>query len=341
MPHLLIAGTTNSGKSVLVNAILTSLLLNNTPLDMRLVLVDPKRVELTGYNGIPHLLAPVVVDAERVAGALQWLLREMDMRYKRFSKEGVRNIMDFNRKGEEHLPYIVVVIDELADLMLAAKDEAEKSITRLAQLARATGIHLIISTQRPSVDVITGVIKANFPARVAFMVASSMDSRVIIDKPGAETLLGRGDMLYQAPDAPAPVRLQGVFVSDREILRLVDAWRLIAANRRAEGGDDLIKATFEYQPLSVPLKQQSLFGDSSQDGDPVLNEAIEIVRKEGKASISLMQRRLRIGYNRAARLIDTLEDQKIIGPQQLGSQYREVLNYGDTEDEPVLEEEES
>ncbi len=332
MPHLLIAGTTNSGKSVLVNAILTSLLLNNTPLDLRLVLVDPKRVELTGYNGIPHLLAPVVVDAERVSGALQWVLREMDSRYKRFSKEGVRNILDFNRKGEDHLPYIVVVIDELADLMMLAKEDTERSITRLAQLARATGIHLIISTQRPSVDVITGVIKANFPARVAFMVASSMDSRVIIDKPGAETLLGRGDMLYQAPDAPGPVRLQGVYVSDREILRLVDAWRLISANRRAEGGNDLINATFEYQPLSVPLKQQSFFGESYQDGDPVLNEAIEIVRKEGKASISFLQRRLRIGYNRAARLVDTLEEQKIIGPQQMGSQVREVLDYGDVND---------
>ena len=337
MPHLLIAGTTNSGKSVLVNAILTSLLLNNTPLDLRLVLVDPKRVELTGYNGIPHLLAPVVVDAERVAGALQWVLREMDSRYKRFSKEGVRNILDFNRKGVDHLPYIVVVIDELADLMLLAKDETERSITRLAQLARATGIHLIISTQRPSVDVITGVIKANFPARVAFMVASSMDSRVIIDKPGAETLLGRGDMLYQAPDAPAPVRLQGVYVSDREIQRLVDAWRLIMANRRAEGGEDLINATFDFQPLNVPLKQQSFFGDGYQDGDPVLNEAIEIVRKEGKASISFLQRRLRIGYNRAARLIDTLEAQKIIGPQQMGSQVREVLDFGDNVNDPVPE----
>lgn len=337
MPHLLIAGTTNSGKSVLVNAILTSLLLNNTPLDLRLVLVDPKRVELTGYNGIPHLLAPVVVDAERVAGALQWVLREMDSRYKRFSKAGVRNILDYNRKGEEHLPYIVVVIDELADLMLLARDETERSITRLAQLARATGIHLIISTQRPSVDVITGVIKANFPARVAFMVASSMDSRVIIDKPGAETLLGRGDMLYQAPDAPAPVRLQGVYVSDREIQRLVDAWRLITANRQAEGGDDLLKATFEFQPLSVPLKQQSFFGESLQADDPVLKEAIELVRKEGKASISFLQRRLRIGYNRAARLIDTMEEQKIIGPQQMGSQVREVLDYGEAAGEPVLE----
>lgn len=340
MPHLLIAGTTNSGKSVLVNAILTSLLLNNTPQDLRLVLVDPKRVELTGYNGIPHLLAPVVVDWERVAGALKWLLAEMDIRYKRFAAAGVRNIMDFNRKGEEHLPYIVVVIDELADLMMHAKEEAEKSITRLAQLARATGIHLIISTQRPSVDVITGVIKANFPARVGFMVASGMDSRVILDKPGAETLLGRGDMLYQAPDAPAPVRLQGVYVSDREITRLVDSWRLIAANRRAESGDDLLHATFEFQPSSIPYKQQTLLGDSFQEGDPIQEKVIEIIRKEGKASISMLQRKLGIGYNRAARLIDALEELKIVGPQQTGSQVREVLDYGDdvAEPEPEFEE---
>jgi len=301
------------------------------------VLVDPKRVELTGYNGIPHLLAPVVVDAERVAGALQWVLGEMDSRYRRFAEEGVRNIMDHNRKEAERLPYIVVVIDELADLMLLAKDETERSITRLAQLARATGIHLIISTQRPSVDVITGVIKANLPARVAFMVASNLDSRVIIDKPGAETLLGRGDMLYQAPDAPAPVRLQGVYVSDQEIQRLVNAWRLIVANRRAEGGKELFTATFEYQPQHVPFKQPSFFGDGAQEDDPVLKNAIEIVRKEGKASTSFLQRRLGIGYTRAARLIDTLEEQKIIGPRQMGSQVREVLDFGADNEEPPAE----
>lgn len=339
MPHLLIAGTTNSGKSVLVNAILTSLLLNNTPLDMRLILVDPKRVELTGYNGIPHLLAPVVVDADRVGAALQWVLREMDSRYKRFSSVGARNILDYNLKGNEYLPYIVVVIDELADLMMLAPEETERSITRLAQLARATGIHLIISTQRPSVDVVTGIIKANFPARVAFMVASGTDSRVILDKPGAEALLGRGDMLYQAPDAPAPVRLQGVYVSDSEIQRLVDAWRLIAANRRAEGAPDLLNATFDVIPSGTPLKQGSFFGDDPQAGDPMLKEAIEVVRREGKASISMLQRRLRVGYNRAARLVDALEEQKIIGPQEPGSQVREVLDYGDApvEETPVEE----
>jgi S-DNA-T family DNA segregation ATPase FtsK/SpoIIIE len=204
----------------------------------------------------------------------------------------------------------------------------------LAQLARATGIHLIISTQRPSVDIVTGVIKANFPARVAFMVASGMDSRVILDRPGAETLLGRGDMLYQAPDAPAPVRLQGVYVSDPEIQRLVDAWRLIAANRRAEGAPELINATFDVIPSGTSFKQGTFFGDDSDRGDPILSQAIDVVRKEGKASISLLQRRLRIGYNRAARLIDTLEEQKIIGPQEPGLQVREVLDYGEEAAEP-------
>ncbi|NTU75809.1 MAG: DNA translocase FtsK, partial [Anaerolineaceae bacterium] len=194
MPHLLIAGTTGSGKSVCVNSVLSCLLLDNSPADLRLVLVDPKRVELTGYNGIPHLLAPVVVDAERVIGALQWMLREMDNRYKKFAKVGARNIKDYNGRNEEHLPYLVVVIDELADLMMLAPDETERSITRLAQLSRATGIHLILATQRPSVDVVTGLIKANFPARIAFAVASGVDSRVILDQPGAERLLGRGDM---------------------------------------------------------------------------------------------------------------------------------------------------
>lgn len=341
MPHLLIAGTTNSGKSVLVNAILTSLLLNNSPLDLRLVLVDPKRVELTGYNGIPHLLAPVVVDADRVGAALQWVLREMDSRYKRFSKVGARNIADFNLKGDEYLPYIVVVIDELADLMMLAPEETERSITRLAQLARATGIHLIISTQRPSVDVVTGIIKANFPARVAFMVASGTDSRVILDKPGAEALLGRGDMLYQAPDAPAPVRLQGVYVSDPEIQRLVDAWRLISANRRVEGAPELLNATFDVIPSGTPLKQGSFFGEDLPSGDPMLKEATEVVRREGKASISMLQRRLRIGYNRAARLIDSLEEQKIIGPQQTGSQVRDVLDFGEETVEEALPEQSS
>ncbi len=213
MPHLLIAGTTGSGKSVCVNAILTCLLLNNTPDDLRLILVDPKRVELTGYNGVPHLLAPVVVEIERVVGALQWMTREMDNRYHKFAEIGARNIADYNQRvtaqGGKRLPYLLVVIDELADLMMIAPDETERTITRLAQLARATGIHMIIATQRPSVDVVTGLIKANFPARIAFAVASNTDSRVILDQPGAERLLGRGDMLFQAPDCPRAGALAG------------------------------------------------------------------------------------------------------------------------------------
>jgi S-DNA-T family DNA segregation ATPase FtsK/SpoIIIE len=331
MPHLLIAGTTGSGKSVCVNSILSCLLLNNTPVDLRLVLVDPKRVELTGYNGIPHLLAPVVVEAERVIGALQWILREMDSRYHRFSQEKVRNIQEYNKSHEDRLPYLVVVIDELADLMMLAPDETERSITRLAQLARATGIHLIIATQRPSVDVVTGLIKANFPARIAFAVASNTDSRVILDQPGAERLLGRGDMLFQAPDAPAPVRLQGVYVSDGEIQRLTETWRLNTMQNRAAGGEGS-PDQIDTLPRGVPLIQAPLFDSESVSGeDPLLQEAIAIVRREKKASISMLQRRMRIGYTRSARLIDTMESKGIISPSSVNSQVREVLDFGDEE----------
>ena len=333
MPHLLIAGTTGSGKSVCINSILCSFLMNNSPADLRLVLVDPKRVELTGYNGIPHLLSPVIVETDRVIGALQWMLREMDSRYHKFAKLGVRNINEYNRRqSQEHLPYIVVVIDELADLMMLAPDETERSITRLAQLARATGIHLILATQRPSVNVVTGLIKANFPARVAFAVASGIDSRVILDQPGAERLLGRGDMLFQAPDAAAPVRLQGVFVSEGEIQRLVDYWKIISAeafqsamSSGAEGPIDL------PLPPGVPLTQAPLFADMEPEEkeDPLINEAIELVRREGRASITMLQRRMRIGYTRAARIIDNLEEKGIISPTLPHTQVREILDYGD------------
>lgn len=329
MPHLLIAGTTGSGKSVCVNSILCGLLLNNTPADLRLVLVDPKRVELTGYNGIPHLLAPVVTDAEKVGNALQWIQREMDARYHRFSQTGARNIVDYNGKHADKLPYLVVVIDELADLMMLAPDETERAITRLAQLARATGIHLIIATQRPSVDVVTGLIKANFPARVAFAVASGVDSRVILDQPGAERLLGRGDMLFQAPDAAAPARLQGVYVSDAEIQRLVDTWRVAAMNVQTPTPT---MAESDSLPVGAPLHQVPLFDEmsNSHDGDVLLPEAIELVRREGRASITMLQRRMRIGYTRAARLIDAMEEQGIISPALPNSQTREVLDYGQT-----------
>ncbi len=337
MPHLLIAGATGSGKSVCVNSILTSLLLHNTPEQLRLLLIDPKRVELTNYNGIPHLLAPVVVEMQRVIGALQWMTREMDKRYHKFSQNGVRNITAYNARmraqGGETLPYLVVVIDELADLMMIAPSDTENVITRLAQLARATGIHLILATQRPSVDVVTGLIKANFPARIAFAVASGVDSRVILDQPGAERLLGRGDMLYQAPDAPAPVRLQGVFVSDEEIQRLVHFWQEQArqSTHSAAAQTGSASPPPDAMPYTgVPLKQAPLWEEMEQkkDEDPLLKEAIALVRRQGRASVSMLQRRLRIGYTRASRLMDVMEERGIVSAPQGGTGVREVLDYG-------------
>jgi S-DNA-T family DNA segregation ATPase FtsK/SpoIIIE len=332
MPHLLIAGTTGSGKSVCVNAIVACLLLQNTPDELRFVMVDPKRVELTLYNGVPHLLAPVVVELDRVVGALQWVSREMDERYRKFSRDGVRNIDEYNRRmeaaGLARLPFLVVVIDELADLMMLAPDETERVITRLAQLARATGIHLVIATQRPSVDVVTGLIKANFPARIAFAVASSIDSRVILDQPGAERLLGRGDMLFQAPDTPNPIRMQGAFVSEGELGRLISHWQEAAL----EAGGPPAPASPDSIPRGVPLKQAPLWDEMAaedDDTDTLFDEAVEIVRQMRRASISLLQRRLRIGYTRSARLVDQLEERGIVGPAQSGSQAREVLDYGE------------
>jgi S-DNA-T family DNA segregation ATPase FtsK/SpoIIIE len=334
MPHLLIAGTTGSGKSVCVNAILACLLLQNTPDELKIVMVDPKRVELTYYNGVPHLLAPVVVELERVVPALQWVSREMDERYRRFAKEGARNIGDFNLRqqatGQKRMAYLLVVIDELADLMMLAPDETERVITRLAQLARATGIHLVIATQRPSVDVVTGLIKANFPARIAFAVASSVDSRVILDQPGAERLLGRGDMLFQSPDAPAPVRMQGAYVSEAELGRLIQHWKQFGIEAPAPA---LEARVAEAIPAGAPLKQAPLWDEladeAPEDGDELFDEAVRIVREMRRASISLLQRRMRIGYTRAARLMDELEEKGIVGPAQQGSQAREVLSYGE------------
>lgn len=333
MPHLLIAGTTGSGKSVCVNAIISCLLLQNTPDELKFVMVDPKRVELTYFNGIPHLMAPVVVELERVVSALQWVSREMDRRYHLFAQVGVRNIGDYNRRvkqsGGRSMHYIVVVIDELADLMMLAPHETEIVITRLAQLARATGIHLVIATQRPSVDVVTGLIKANFPARIAFAVASSVDSRVILDQPGAERLLGRGDMLFQAPDAAAPIRMQGAFVSEDELNRLIQYWKI--ANLGEEVEEQPVTPV-ESIPPGVDLKQAPLWDEMAEeddDLDPLFSEAVSIVRGVRRASISLLQRHLRIGYTRSARLVDQLEERGIIGPAKSGSQPREVLDYGD------------
>jgi S-DNA-T family DNA segregation ATPase FtsK/SpoIIIE len=336
MPHLLIAGTTGSGKSVCVNAIIACLLINNTPDELRFLMVDPKRVELTGYDGIPHLLAPVVVEMERVVGALQWATREMDQRYHKFAEMGARNIAEYNSRvegqGGRNLPYLVVVIDELADLMMLAPDETERTITRMAQLARATGIHMVISTQRPSVDVVTGLIKANFPARIAFATASGTDSRVILDQPGAERLLGRGDMLFQAPDAAAPVRLQGVFVSDSELLQLVYYWRSLAGYVAPSSVATAAGGVPDAIPRGIPLKQLPMFDEPElepeEDLDPLFDEAVDLIRRQGRASISMLQRRLRIGYTRAARLIETMEAKGIVSAPQPGSQVRDVLDYG-------------
>ncbi|HEX9797210.1 MAG TPA: DNA translocase FtsK 4TM domain-containing protein [Anaerolineales bacterium] len=337
MPHLLIAGTTGSGKSVCVNAVVAGLLLQNTPDQLRFIMVDPKRVELTFYNGIPHLLAPVVVDLDRVVPALQWVSREMDERYRRFAEVGVRNIAAFNdgcrQQGQAELPYLVVIVDELADLMMMAPDETERVLTRLAQLARATGIHLVIATQRPSVDVVTGLIKANFPARIAFAVASSIDSRVILDQPGAERLLGRGDMLFQAPDAAAPKRLQGVYVSEPELARLIRHWRVESVEgeqSEAEPGESAEMATEAGPPKQAALWKEI---EEANDQDDMFEEAVALVRRRRRASISMLQRRLRIGYTRAARLIDMMEQQGIVGPEPGGSKAREVLDYGELETE--------
>ena len=332
MPHLLIAGTTGSGKSVCINAILCCLLMNHTPDQLRFVLVDPKRVELTGYNGIPHLLTPVIVETDKVVGTLKWMSREMDSRYKKFSEVGARNIDDFNSCQPNKLPYIVVVIDELADLMMMAPEETERNLNRLAQLARATGIHVIIATQRPSTDVITGMIKANFSARISFKVVSNTDSRVILDQPGAERLIGLGDMLFQAPDAPAPKRLQGVFVANIEIQKLVNFWKRQAQSLLPESQK---RSDVQSQPAmpTATLTQTPLFDEMPDpEEDPLLKKAVEIIRKEERASISMLQRKLGVGYTRAARMVDRLEELEIIGKPDSGSGVRPVLDFGDDEE---------
>ena len=336
MPHLLIAGATGSGKSVCINAIIACLLCNNTPDDLRLILIDPKRVELTGFNGVPHLLTPVVVDIDRVVGTLKWVTREMDRRYGIFAQVGVRNIEGYNasapNRGDPLFPYIVVIIDELADLMMVAPDEVERSICRIAQMARATGIHLIIATQRPSVDVVTGLIKANFPARISFAVSTQVDSRVILDAPGAEQLLGRGDMLFMPPDAAKLVRVQGSYVSEGELSRLVNYWK--GLNSSLATGD--LQGAPDSLLVQKPLWQEIAEEEDEDDGDPLLDEAIAVVRAQNRASVSLLQRKLRIGYARAARLMDLLEEQGIVGPPEGPNHSRPVLAF-DEEEEPEEE----
>lgn len=323
LPHLLIAGATGSGKSVCINSILACLLLQQTPEDLRLVLIDPKRVELINFDNIPHLVAPVIVDLERVVGVLQWATREMDRRYKLFAEAGARNIAAYNRQaveaGNPKLPYHLLIIDELADLMMISPDEVERLVCRLAQMARATGVHLVIATQRPSVDVVTGLIKANFPARISFAVTSQVDSRVILDTVGAERLLGRGDMLWMAPDASKLQRLQGCFVSDRELDRLVRYWKGMGpppARRSSLNGPEVA--------VQVPLWEDET-DNAEDDEDPLWADALDIVRQHESASVSLLQRKLRIGYSRAARLIDIMEERGIVGPAR-GNQPRPVVD---------------
>lgn len=319
MPHLLIAGATGSGKSISINGIILTLLYRNSPADLRLILVDPKRVEFTHYNGVPHLLAPVVTEPDKTVNVLRWAVAEMERRYRMFADVGSRDISSYNEKmeksatdGETKLPSIVIVIDELADLMATSANEVEGAIVRLAQMARATGIHLIVATQRPSVDVITGLIKANIPTRIAFAVASQIDSRTIIDQAGAEKLLGRGDMLYLSADfANKPKRIQGVLVTEKEI--------------HAVGGFLKEQGSAQYDESILSFGARGAGPGSEEDiDDDLYTEAKQVVMQSGKASASLLQRRLRVGYARAARLLDLLESQGVIGPAD-GARPRDVL----------------
>jgi DNA segregation ATPase FtsK/SpoIIIE, S-DNA-T family len=317
MPHLLIAGATGQGKSVCINALITSLLFQVTPDHMRLLLIDPKRVELTGYNGLPHLALPVLVEAHQAAAALRWAVAEMDRRYKMFSAEGVRNIAAYNEKAVQklarELPYVVIVIDELADLMMVAAGEIEELICRIAQLARAVGIHLVIATQRPSTDIITGLIKANIPSRIAFAVGSQVDSRVILDSGGAEKLLGRGDMLYQPVDAGKPTRIQGAFVSDPEVEAVVNFWKSQGAPH------------FMEEILEEGAGTEWEGGHTSERKlDPLFARAARAVAAEGAASVSLVQRKFNVGYSRAGRIVDQLAENHVVGGYQ-GSKSREVM----------------
>ena len=386
MPHLLIAGATGTGKSVCINSIIGCLLLTHTPETLRLLMIDPKMVELTVYNGTPHLLSPVVTDVDRASGVLFWCIKEMERRYQLLNKAGVRDLERFNaylrKLGEEILPYIVVIIDEMADLMMAAPEEVEKHVIRLAQMARAVGIHMIIATQRPSVDVITGLIKANFPARIAFAVTSQIDSRVVLDVPGAENLLGRGDMLFMAPDASKLERLQGAFLDDAETNRIVRYWenfhKLETYIQEQENGAPGQPESEQFPlltPHASPIEERELPGpenalrkseseslprparddeqaplrdqtqrEQTQNGDArdeLFEEAAQVVSEAGRGSVTILQRKLRVGYNRASRLVEQLEAAGILGPDRGRSQGREVYLQTAGESEPENAEAES
>ena len=315
MPHLLVAGTTGSGKSVCVNTLISSILFSRKPEEVKLLLIDPKMVELSVYNGIPHLMAPVVTDMKKAAAVLRWAVREMEARYKAFAASGKRDIKSYNEAHPKAaMPLIVLIIDELADLMMTAPDDIEESISRLAQMARAAGIHMVLATQRPSVNVITGSIKANVPSRISFAVGSQIDSRTILDMAGAEKLLGKGDMLFSPIGANKPIRVQGAFISDDEVEHLVE----FVKQQREPEYDDTVTAEAEKESASQDNDEQDIYRDE------LLERAVNLVMESGQASVSMLQRRFRIGYTRAARLVDTMEDLKIVGPN-MGSKAREIL----------------
>ncbi|MEK6256296.1 MAG: DNA translocase FtsK, partial [Chloroflexota bacterium] len=315
MPHLLIAGTTGSGKSVCISAITVCLAMNNTPDDLQLIMIDPKMVELVPFNGLPHLIGKVETDINRISAVLRWVVLEMDKRYKQFEELRARDLEGYNRKArrrtdQDQLPRIVVLIDELADLMMNSAEHTEATLVRLAQMGRATGIHLVVATQRPSTDVVTGLIKANFPARLSFAVASGIDSRVILDESGAETLLGRGDMLYLSPEAGSAIRSQGVMISDQEIENVISYWQ---------------KSWHDDTEQASPWEELMIVENERDGRDELVDRAIEVLRETGNASASHLQRKLHIGYPRAARLMDELEDIGIVGPTRGGGREREVL----------------
>ncbi len=327
LPHVLIAGTTGSGKSVCTNSLIVSMLYKSTPDEVRFIMVDPKMVELAPYNGIPHLLIPVVTDPKKAAGALQWAVFEMMKRYKAFSEKGVKDLAGYNALSEtdeevKKLPTVVVVIDELADLMLVAAKEVEDSICRVAQMGRAAGMHLVIATQRPSADVITGLMKANIPSRIAFAVASSLESRIILDTPGAEKLVGKGDMLYFPLGSGKPTRVQGCFITPEEIERVV---KFVKETGEADYSDDVMQKIEEVMRKDDKgSSKQAASGEAKDDGDELLPAAVEVILETGQASVSMLQRRLKLGYSRAARLVDQMEERGIVGPFE-GSKPRQVL----------------
>ena len=320
MPHLLVAGATGSGKSVCINTLISSILFKASPDEVKLILIDPKMVELSNYNGIPHLMVPVVTDPKKASSVLNWAVQEMEKRYSIFANHGVRDIKSFNRRyAEEKLPLIVIVIDELADLMMVSPKDVEDAICRILQKARAAGIHMILATQRPSVNVITGIIKANLPSRISFAVSSQVDSRTILDRGGAETLLGKGDMLFSPQGAPKPIRVQGAFISDEEVEMLLDFIR--AQGQEISENEELI----DFMENEAAEDESADADEVSVRYDELLPNAIELVMSTGQASSSNIQRRLGVGYTRAARLVDTMEELRIIGPSAGGNKPREIL----------------